>query len=237
MTQQTLDPLDKAEEQIEEILNGLEMKEKLPEALLGYQNEESKIIEVKVEPKDPLFSKKQRVLAYCLMREANILRQLGRSEEAAQTSDRELVAARESGDDITLARSLMSQGTSLILAKNIQGGLGLIDEARALFETGTSFDHKQGLGWYWILQADLANAGMAPGGHGQALEAANHAIPILTSIRNWPGVARAYEARAKARDTMGDHEAAEEDRRLQAKYQDKTAETTAPTTPTDAHPK
>jgi hypothetical protein len=41
-------------------------------------------------------------------------------------------------------------------------------------------------------------------------------------IENWPGVARAYEARSKAHAVMGDEKAARKDRKQQKLYESKT---------------
>ena len=84
--------------------------------------------------------------------------------------------------------------------------------ARDLFECGDSYDHQQGLGWYWILQADLTNAGMLSGEPAEVLAMAQRALEILEPIENWPGVARAYAARAAAHAQLGEEEAAAYDR-------------------------
>ncbi len=215
----SLETIKTLEEGIERTLNSLEVKGQLPDALSGYRDIEGKILALHLGPQELGFSEQQRVLAYCLMREANLLRQLGSKEEAAKVGERELAAARRSGDSITLARSLMSNGTTKLVAGDTKEGLGLIDEARPVFERGDTFDHKQGLGWYWILQADLRNANMIAGGPVESIKAANHAIELLTPLENWPGVARGYAARAKAHETAGDLKAAEADRVEQAKHE------------------
>ena len=51
-----------------------------------------------------------------LMRQGNILRQMGKSGQALALSEREIAAARASQNGITLARSLMSNGTNQIVA-------------------------------------------------------------------------------------------------------------------------
>lgn len=76
------------------------------------------------------------------------------AEAAVALGEREMAAAHTSGDGITLTRSLMSNGTNKIVGGDTGRGLGLLKEARSLFDTGQSDDHRQGLGWYWILRAD-----------------------------------------------------------------------------------
>jgi len=136
-------------------------------------------------------------------------------------SKREITAARLSGDGITLARSLMSHGTNSIVGGEVKGGLDQIDEARVLFEGGDSYDHRQGLGWCWILLADIANAGLVAKEPVEVIAMADQALAILTPIENWPGVARAYAARASAYEKLGDITAAAADRESQKLYEGK----------------
>jgi hypothetical protein len=140
-------------------------------------------------------------------------------QEALALAEREMVAARASGDDVALARSLLSNGANQIVAGEAGSGPDLLEEARGLLESGASYDHQQGLGWYWILQAELANAGLVEQELTRVVEAAERALEVLTPIENWPGVARAYAARADAHERMGNEGAAAEDRREQKRYE------------------
>jgi tetratricopeptide (TPR) repeat protein len=209
------------ENQIEEALWTLEVHDELEKALEAYQEAESKLNALALALEDPAYAEQQRVLAYCLMRESNLLRQMEKPEEAFALSERELTAARASGDEITLARSLMSNGANHIVARDIEKGLKLLEEARALFKNGSSYDHQQGLGWYWILQADLVNAGIVEKTPAEVIEIADRALEILKPIENWPGVARAYAARAKAHENRGNEDAAAKDRKEQKDYESK----------------
>lgn len=211
--------LTQCEDEIEKALISLEKSGKLHEALTVYRNVEAAIEAVESSPGDLMYAQKQRVLAYCLMRQGNILRQLGQMEEAAALSQREITAAMASHDEIALARSLMSHGTSLLASGEVEKGLKFIDKARPLFEKGTTYDHKQGLGWYWILKADLMNAEITVGTPYEVVTACDEALSVLLPIRNWPGVARAYEARAKAYERQGEHEKAAVDRKAQVIYE------------------
>lgn len=208
-----------SEARIDSSLAAFEQAGMLEEALESYQTVEEDLLHLGLGQNDPDYREQQRVLAYALLRIGNILRQLGRMEEALQAGGRELEFARNSGDTITLARTLMSHGTTLIVSGNVDNGLSYVKEARPLFERGTSFDHKQGLGWYWILQAELALAGMTTAEPEKIVEYASTALAVLMPIENWPGVARAYGARAQAYETLGKAEAAADDRTEQAKYE------------------
>jgi tetratricopeptide (TPR) repeat protein len=217
--------LKQCEDEIETILTSMEQSGQLNEALADYNTVEALIEAVDSSPGDPVYAQKQRILAYCLMRQANILRQLGHMKEAAALSERELTAARASGDEITLARSLMSHGTTFLAGGDIDTGLTFIEEARSLFEKGTSYDHQQGLGWYWILKADIINAKIVKGNPPDVINACERALKVLTPIENWPGVARAYGARAHAYENLENPEKAAADREAQSEYEKKEHKT------------
>lgn len=216
-----LESIQQCEGQIEKALWSLEVKGQNEQALQVYQQAEARLLALKIPVGDANYVQVQRVLAYCLMRQGNLLRQLGHPAEAMALSEREIAAARASGDPITLARSLMSTGANHIVAGRVEQGMGLLQEARMLFESGDSYDHKQGVGWCWILQADVINAGLAPGEPMQVIEAAANALAILLPIENWSGVARAYAARAVALERLGDHQAAQSDRETQKQAESK----------------
>ena len=211
--------IQEIEQLIEKALLDLEFHEILEQALAVYIDAENKLEDLALTAGHPLYREIQRVLAYCLMRQGNLLRQMEKSQEAQALGEREIAAARASGDEITLARSLMSNGTNLIVNGACKQGLKLIEEARELFERGDSNDHRQGLGWYWILQADLANAGLVERDPHEVIEMANHALVSLEPIENWPGVARAYASRAKAHERLGNVEQAARDRQLETEYE------------------
>ena len=116
----------------------------------------------------------------------------------------------------------MSVGANLIVGGKPERGLRHLQEARSLFESNTTYDHRQGLGWHWILKADMMNAGLIPGDPPVAIEAANCALKILTPLENWPGTARAYCARAQAHESLGNLEVAEADREEQRHHESRT---------------
>lgn len=211
------------EDQIETVLWSLENEDQLEKALVVYQNLETRLRELHPDQETPAFTEKQRVLAYNLMRQGNLLRQLGRQAEAMALAEREIHAARLCGDEVTLARSLLSYGANQFVAGEVENGLEYMRAARDLFENGDSFDHRQGLGWFWILQADLSNSGYLSHDPDEILEMADRALMILESIGNWPGVARAYAARAVTHEQLGDEAAAAQDRQQQQFYEEKEA--------------
>jgi tetratricopeptide (TPR) repeat protein len=209
------------EDQIEKALWDLEIHDKIKEALDAYLEAEAQLERLGIPSDHSAYKEQQRVLSYCLMRQGNIQRQMGKMDQALALGEREIAAARASGDSLMLARSLMSNGTNLIVTGNLPKGLDLIEKARELFETGTGNDYQQGLGWYWVLQADLANASLLKKDPAKVIEISNRALEILKPIENWPGVARAYAARAVAHRKLGDEAEAESDHTEQMYYESK----------------
>lgn len=213
--------IQQLEEKIDHTLWSLERRDDIDRALAVYRRVEAKLMSLDIPRNGPNYIQQQRVLAYCLMRQGNVLRQLGRPQEALALSQREITAARASGDDIALARSLMSAGVNHIVSGQIEQGRQMLDDASALFERGDSDDHQQGLGWYWIVQADLINGGVLEEAASEAISAATQALEILMPIENWAGVARAYAARARTHDAIGEAAAAAMDRKAQSTYESK----------------
>ncbi len=209
------------ENQIEKALWELELHEELEKALEIYQDAETKLEKLGIKTDNPAYAEQQRVLSYCLMRQGNILRQMKKPQQALELSVREISAARASGDEITLARSLMSNGVNLIATGGKERGLMLLAEAMQLFEKGDSDNHRQGLGWYWILRADLVNVGLVEREPAEVIEMATRALDILKPIENWPGVARAFAARAITYEKLGNEEQAKKDRQEQEIYESK----------------
>ena len=206
------------ETEIEENLWAREVKEEFKKAFKIYQEAEEKLLALDLTKGDAAFAEQQRVLSYCLLRQGNVLRQTGKGEEALALSEREIAAARVCENDVALGRSLMSNGTNRIIAGDVEKGLEQIEEARELFESGESYDHKQGLGWVWVLKADLANGGLIKKEASEIIEVAGRALEVLVPIENWPGVARAYGARAKAHESLGNEDQATADRKEQKRY-------------------
>ena len=90
----------------------------------------------------------------------------------------EIEAARNSEDEITLARSVFSSAIQNISSGNINEETLLLEEALQEFNKGNSFDHKQGAGWIWIIRADIMNAGITEADHEEIVETCNKAIKI-----------------------------------------------------------
>jgi hypothetical protein len=157
-----------------------------------------------------------RVLCYALLRESNALRRLDRIEEASAKDAEGLRIARLSDDSVSVGRMMLSiAGTSFAGGDGERGRRYLV-ESRALFAAGSTPDHVQGLGWTWVLEADVGNAKLVDLDPGEIVAACEEALRLLEPINNWPGIARAYEAEAVALAILGDAEGADEARRQAA---------------------
>ncbi len=216
--------LDACARSINEALETYEMQDRLDIALAVYQDVDARLESLDLTPGDPSYSLQQSVLAFCLMRIANILRQQGKDQDAAQLSLREIAAARASQDDLTLGRSLMSYSIACYKAQDIEQGSQYMDEARQAFSQSDAYEYQQGLGWTWIIAADLINAGLLPGGPAEILPAATRALDILLPLDNYPGIARAYAVRAKAYTKLGRTDESASDQQNQAKFEQLTRE-------------
>ncbi len=196
----------------DETLDTLERENRWAEALEIYHAAGTEVDALDI-PRDDLayklaYREAKRVRAYLYMREANALRVLGRPAEATALGEKELEAALASGDGITIARAMFSLGGTYLANGDVERGLKYLDDSKPMFEHGDDYDHRQGLGWWYVIQADIRNASLLPDPPEAAVAMSDKALEILRPLKNWPGVARAHEARAKACERMGDPEAA-----------------------------
>ncbi|WP_096154195.1 MULTISPECIES: hypothetical protein [Bacillus] len=185
-------------------------------ALEQYNEVEKEVIKM-MEHTEVESTKVHKLLAQCYLRQAGMLRQLGRKEEANEANQKEIESAKLSGNSISYAQSLFSTGVNLLSNREIEEGLQLLLEAKKHFEAENSVEHKQGLGWYWIIMSDLGNKGMIASSNEQILNYSSKAIELLTQIQNTSGIARAYKARATAYKNMGKYKLAENDLRMSEK--------------------
>lgn len=198
------------EKQLGDALITYEQQDKYELALQQYKIIEYEIYQM-IENGGGEVSQAYRLLAQCYLRQAGMLRQLGRLEEASVINKKEIESARLSDSSITYAQSLFSTGINLLSNRQIEEGLSLLMEAKKSFKEGDTSDHKQGVGWYWIILADLGNKKLISATNEEIINFASKAIGILTDIQNIPGISRAYAARATAYKNLGDYEKAEED--------------------------
>jgi len=202
------DRLREIEEKTEAALGSLEQDNQWAEALAVYQTAGAEVDALQVPKTEPTYQDAQRLRAYLYLRQANALRALGRYGEAEPLADKELEAAMASGDGLSIARAMFSLGASCLANGEIERGLKFLADSKPMFEHGEDVDHRQGLGWWHLIQADIRHAGIVADPPEAALEAANTALEILRPLENWPGIVRAHAARAKAYERLGDEESA-----------------------------
>jgi tetratricopeptide (TPR) repeat protein len=195
--------LTNLENELEEVLKSYEQKELYSEALQGYQKIEENILQILNTLTNETHQSAYQLLAQCYLRQGNMYRSLGEPDKADECSKKEIEAAQKSGNNVTIAQSIFSEGVTLISNKQLHQGLQLLEKSREMFESGNSIDHKQGVGWYWIIKADLTNKGITDCSTDQVIEFANNALDHLLPIENWMGVSRAYQARAIAFKKIG----------------------------------
>ena len=200
--------LHELEQRTDAALGSLEQDEKWAEALAVYRAAGVEVDALDIPRPDAAYKDARRIRAYLYLREANALRALGRSAEADPLGHLELEAAMASGDSITIARSMFSLGSTYLANGDLERGMKFMDASKPMFEHKDAHDHRQGLGWWYLIQADISNGGLARTGPQYAREMANTALEILRPLDNWPGIARAHAARAKACERSGDLETA-----------------------------
>lgn len=83
-----------------------------------------------------------------------MLRLLKRLDKVTIVNKKEIESTKLSGNTITYAQSLFSTGINLLSNRKMEEGLALLNMARKSFEVGNTPEHKQGVGWYWIILAD-----------------------------------------------------------------------------------
>jgi tetratricopeptide (TPR) repeat protein len=200
--------LRELETRTDEALGTLEQNGQWQAALAIYQAAGAEVDSLGVPRRDPAFRAVRKLRAYLYLREANALRALGRHAEALPLAEQELSAAMASGHQLSIARAMFSLGSTCLANGEVERGLKLLADSRPMFEHHDDPEHRQGLGWWHIIQADIGNEGLAPTPPEYALQSAEQALAILRPLENWPGVERAHAARAKAYQRLGDEAAA-----------------------------
>ena len=196
------------EERVDIALGSLEQNGRWAEALEIYHYAGAELDALGIPRADAAYRPGRKLRAYLYLREANALRALGRNDEAPPLGELELSAAMASGHRLSIAQAMFSLGSTCVATGDAARGFKLLDDSKAMFEHGSDNEHRQGLGWWYVIQADLSNANLASTSAEYALECAREALAILRPLENWPGIARAHGARAAAYERMGDKKAA-----------------------------
>jgi tetratricopeptide (TPR) repeat protein len=165
-----------------------EMKENFAKALVAYDRllEEAEAF--------PSGGGRDAAVAYLLLRKGGVLLQTGKVSEGERLVREALVLAERSGYSVTVGRAKLGLGVLCGSSGRFEEGERLLTETFLLFSKGDDYDSKQGAGW------SLLNLGGLYGKQGKWWEAEQNldkAVEVLKGIKNWVGVASAYESKAK----------------------------------------
>lgn len=204
--------IQQIEQKIEAALQQYEMKENLDQALEIYLDVEKELMNLQpISKGTQSYLEYNRVLSYVLLRLGNIYRVMKLIDKSVEIGKREIEASRNSGEEVTIARSLLSNGANSFVIGQKELGDKYLKEAYELFSNGETIDHKQGQGWIWLLKGDLIAAEYAEGTSEDIVHYSSEALNILEPIENWPGIVRAYESRANSYHKLGKLDMAQND--------------------------
>jgi len=137
---------------------------------------------------------KDAIVAYLLLRKGGILLQTAKLSEGERLMREALALAERSRNNLMIGRAKLGLGVLCGSLGRFEEGERLLTEGFLLFSKSDDYDSKQGAGW------SLLNLGGMYSKQGEWSEAERNldkAIEMLIGIKNWVGVASAYELRAK----------------------------------------
>jgi tetratricopeptide (TPR) repeat protein len=151
---------------------------------------------------------KNAITAYLLMRKAGVLLQTGKAEIGEQLMHEALKHAEQSGNSLIIARAELGVGVFYGSTNRLEEGEKRLKAALKSFSKGSDYDSKQGYGWALL---NLGGLYRKQGKLTQAEQNLLEAVKMLETIKNWVGVASAYELKAKVDEAKGNVELARED--------------------------
>ena len=161
---------------------------------------------------------KDAVVAYLLLRKGGILLQTGKLSEGESLMREALALAEHSQNSLMIGRAKLGLGVLYGSLGRFEEGERLLTEVFLLFSKNDDYESKQGAGW------SLLNLGGICSKQGKWLEAERNldkAVDVLTGIKNWVGVASAYELRAKNSLKSGESARAKADFARAVKFYEK----------------
>jgi tetratricopeptide (TPR) repeat protein len=147
-------------------------------------------------------------IAYLLMRKAGVLLQTGRAEQGETLMNQALKKAEQSAIPLAIARAKLGIGVFYGSTDRFEEAEKMLKEALSSFNQSEDYDNKQGAGWV------LLNLGGLYGKQRKwalAEKKLDEAISLLSTIKNWVGVASAYELKAKHNTAEGKLDHAKKD--------------------------
>ena len=178
-----------------------EMKEDFAKALEAYDR---LLKEVEAFPPSGV---RDAVVAYLLLRKGGVLLQTGKLTEGERLMREALTLSERSENAVMIGRAKLGLGVLCASLGRFEEGERLLTETFLLFSKGEDYDSKQGAGW------SLLNLGGLYGKQEKWYEAEQRldkAVEVLSGIKNWVGVASAYELKAKNSQKKGEPARAKE---------------------------
>ena len=199
--------LKKFEERIDKEGLVWEEKEQFEKAIEVYNR---LLAEVEAASPTNQFEKngKNAITAYLLMRKAGVLLQTGKAEIGEQLMHEALKHAEQSGNSLIIARAELGVGVFYGSTNRLEEGEKRLKAALKSFSKGADYDSKQGYGWALL---NLGGLYRKQGKLTQAEQNLLEAVKMLETIKNWVGVASAYELKAKVDEAKGNVELARQD--------------------------
>jgi tetratricopeptide (TPR) repeat protein len=137
---------------------------------------------------------KDAVVAYLLLRKGGVFLMTGKLNDGERLIREALGLAEASENGVMIGRAKLGLGVLCGSLERFDEAERLLTETFLLFSKGEDYESKQVAGW------SLLNLGGVYGKQGkwyEAEERLDKAVKILTDIKNWVGVASAYEIKAK----------------------------------------
>ncbi len=150
----------------------------------------------------------RRERALVRLRRANVLMELGRSQEARGMLDGALDDAKVSGDADVLARALLAAGVYAANQGDAHRAEAFLMDALDRFHRGDDPAALQGRGWAFL---NLASLYGKTGRLDLAFVTFTKAQDVLGAAKDWVGVAAAWEAQAQLRRAIHDEDRWRED--------------------------
>ena len=165
-----------------------ETKQDFPKALEAYDR---LLKEVQTYPPS---GGKDAIVAYLLLRKGGVLLITGKLTEGERLIREALTKAETSENGLMIGRAKLGLGVLCGSLERVEESERLLTETFLLFSKGEDYDSKQGAGWSLLSLSGLYGK---QGKWFEAEERLDKAVKILTDIKNWVGVASAYETKAK----------------------------------------
>jgi tetratricopeptide (TPR) repeat protein len=152
------------------------------------------------------------------MRKAGVLLQTENAEKGEQLMLQALKCAEQSADSLTIARAQLGVGVFYASTDRLDEGEKLLKGALKSFGEGRDYDSKQGYGWALL---NLGGFYRKRGKLALAERNLKEAIEKLETIKNWVGVASAYEQKIKVDEAQGNPELARKDLAIAISFYEK----------------